>query len=330
MLKYSLILMAMLLFVSCSPIENVNENFEIQNSSDELISTDNNQNTGDELISTDNNQNTNDELVVIEKSQEDKDTSDEEKIEIRGNSMWISIDKLDNLLLDGKEYNVSNETLETASSSHVTISYPLIIIDGKKIYHLETQNMVLDLTDILLQLEKVWGLEVAEDEYVWYSDVLLTSNDFSFIDNAIYLEQQDLIAVSMHSFYADVLDSIVMSFDVPKDEIRFVHDPFYGQVNHIAYSGDAEYLSYAYYTIGDSVTSYVDIVNESSMKMIERIEVFEALSKVDMNIDYDNIEIRVTKLYWEENNLIAILQVDDYYNTSIDKQEVEIVLWSKE
>lgn len=330
MLKYSLILMAMFLLISCSPIGSLNDNSEIRNNSDELISTDNTQNTNDELISSDNNQSTNDELEVTENSQEHNDTSDEEKIELLGHSMWIPIDKLNNLLLDGKEYNIDTEIIESASSSHVTISYPLIIIDGKKIYHLETKDMVLNLTDILLELEKVWGLEVAEDGYVWYSDVLLTANDFSFIDNAIYLEQQDLIAVSMHSFYADVLDSIVMSYDVSKDEIRFVQDPFYGQVNHIAYSGDAEYLSYAYYTIGDSVTSYVDIVNESSMKMIERIEVFEALSKVDMNIDYDNIEIRVTKLYWEENNLIAILQVDDYYNTSIDKQEVEIVLWSKE
>jgi len=316
MLKYSLILMAMLLLlISCSPIESRNDNSEIQNNSDELISTD-------------NNQNTNDELVVTEKSQEHDDTSDEKKIEIQGNSIWISIDKLNNLLLDGKEYNITNDIIETASSSHVTISYPLIIIDGEKIYNLETKDMVLNLTGILLQLEKVWGLEVAEDGYVWYSDVLLTSKDFSFIDNAVYLEQHNLIAVSMHSFYADVLDSIVMSFDVSKDEIRFIENPFYGQVDHIVYSGDAEYLSYAYYTIGDSVIPYVDIVNGNSMEMIERIEVLEALTNA--NIDINNIEVRVTNLYWEGNNLIAILLVDDYYNTNIDKQEVEIVLWSKE
>lgn len=121
-------------------------------------------------------------------------------IEIRDVDLWLKKADLDRLTLDGQIYTVSPEVIKDDEFSHISISYPSAILSGERVINLTENNQVLSLEDLVDSLKKVWGEKIAVDGYVWYGDVLLEPDNFTFIDNAKYSENMKLLCITAHSF----------------------------------------------------------------------------------------------------------------------------------
>lgn len=249
----------------------------------------------------------------------------ENAIEIRNANLWLKKEDLSRLMLDGEIYSVDYNLLESDTFSHVSMVYPAMILRGNRIFNILDNKQVLMLQDIITSLEDVWGKEVASEGYIWYGDVELVPSNFQFIDNTKYSQDMKYLCVSMHAFLADTFDSIVCIYDTDNKSIRFIDNPFWGQVTDIEFAPDGKYVAYAYYVGGDNSETNINILNYETMEHLGYIHVNEFV------VDYENLntdeqlDIYLKKMYWDQGQL----KVDLEYGNMTDNKHlmVDLVVW---
>jgi len=186
-------------------------------------------------------------------------------IELRESNHWMDKNNFDHLTLDGRKYVLADDVINRMSSSHMGLHYPLVVIDGREVYDLESQQVLFNLEDLKGALGEVWGSQVAKEAYPWYSDVNLQADDFTMIDHVNYDRESRQVLVSTHAFYADILDSIVGLYDLDQKSFSFIDNPFYGQVYDSIIDDTGRQMAFTYYTGGDYVSYFVSLVNQETM-----------------------------------------------------------------
>lgn len=264
-----------------------------------------------------------------EKEDEVEKSSNDGFIELRNESLWLSKKELNTLVLDGERYSIDKKVLNMSDSSHVKITYPLIILGGELVYDLEKNQEVITLDKIVNKLQKVWGKKVATDGYIWYGETLLEPENFTFIDHVQYSDNKGKMSLSMHSFMADMFDSIVCTYDLKNNTIKFIADPFKGQVSDIEFSREGNNLAYSYIRMGDYLDYYIDIVAFETMEIIQKKNIYE-LILTGKYADLDKRDVHLMKIYWEDDELIAEIEIPMKDKSRSKKIKFKVTVWSKE
>lgn len=310
-----------LTLTSCSNTKNTNQSPKEELSSRSFLNSDKSNNVYEQ---DDNAKESKSVSVSVSESEDDFDY--ENAIEITGADLWLKKADLDRLTLDGEIYTINPRILKDDEFSHISISYPIAILSGEKVFDLIENNQVISLESLIDSLEKVWGEKIAVDGYVWYSDVLLEPENFTFIDNAKYSDNMKLLCITAHSFLADIFDSIVCIYDIEKNTILFIKDPFYGKVSFVEFNGDNEYIAFSYSTGGDSLTQYVSVLKSETMELITHLNVNEYIINLEQLEEGQLFSVSLSKMYWDND----VLKLDVEYDNSNGDDYIEnmgLTIW---
>lgn len=227
--------------------------------------------------------NINENKLSIEEAKEgvknyEDNISAEDLIEMRGSNLWLSIEDINNLSLDGKPYKLPEELIDHLNFSHVKINYPLMIFNTDNIYNMETKEVIFTAGDIVLNLEEEWGKTMGINEVNPYGNMMeLEPEFFNFIDNVTISPSKGKVAFSVHVYFAASFSSITGTFHIDSNKIEFVEGPFMGQVQEISWSPDENYFAY---TSGSADDKYdIHIINSRGLKKLVSISSIELLEE---------------------------------------------------
>lgn len=313
----SFAVLLLFLCIGCNTVEVNKETFDLENEStaNMEVSVDDKNNMGESVTATD-----------VEESSEivfDYDNA----IELRNADLWLNKKELDKLMLDGKPYIIDSKHLEIDDFSHVSITYPAMILSGDSVIDLENDEKVLVLEDITASLEELWGKEVAVEGYIWYGEVQIEPSNFKFIDNSKYSDDKKFIFVSLHSFLADILDSIVCIYDSEENTLKFIEEPFYGQVADVEYSLSSHHVAYSSYTGGDNVTVQVSVVDYTTMDQLMNVNVNELIVVQEKLKKDQRLNVSLLAMYWEDGKLKVDVEYEDMYDSKNINKLIGLEIW---
>lgn len=278
---------------------------------------------------------TNDSIEIVSEESNENLTSEESKvinqvdyfdyensIELRDKKLWLNKRELDKLVLDGEIYDINMEVINSNDFSHVSINYPLIIIGFIEVYDLEKEIKLITQSLITKELEEVFNLENTT-----YGDIQFTAEDFVYIDYAQYSENLELVCISIHSFHADVEDSIICTYDLRSNEIKFNSRITPGRITNIIFSNNTRKIAYSYSDGCDNIQYHIDIIDAMTMEDIRSVDLYKFLKD---KVEYQNIEksdINLNDIFWKEEKLMADIDVKKTNNSKSETENIKLELW---
>lgn len=246
----------------------------------------------------------------------------EKGLEMRGANLWIKLEDLSKLKLDGKTFILPKDITDIIEFSHVSIDYPLMIFNTNSVYDMEESQILFTIKDLSPALEKQWK-RITEGTTPLKGGQKIHPDWFHYITRVKFSPSRGSVFFDLTHYSVAITDSVLGVIDLEDKTVNFLKGPITGEVVEMDWSHDENYIAYImgeFFSWSLRIEDLNDFQNKFALDHKDLLKDEVKIKDMDDEIAEPYYEIIDFNIEWMENKVGVLSFKGVYIYPTPDKE----------